>query len=207
MSTGNSRYKPLKNRSAPEPKAQNGESAEESSKPLLRGDPLGWFMTLHPIFVGAVYLVFGWGSLLLIAWRLDVVRDSFLSNPAFMVGDLALLPLCGALMSAFYRGSVPGMRLDLGRWIVVVSALIATISAGATAIFSIFLTDTYHGIWSVPHTLFIWFFAYTFVSFLPRAFILTAFGLSSFGILRIILIIFLPIAHVVLKSSIGGSLP
>lgn len=175
--------------------------------PLLRGDPLRCVMTRHPLFIGAVFLVFGWGSLLLLAWQLDIITTSFLRNPAFMVGDLLLLPLCGVLMAAFYRASKRGMRLDLGRWIVVVSALIATISAGVTASISIFLTESYHGVWSVPHTLFIWFFAYTFVSFLPRAFILVAFGLSGQGLGRILFIILLPWAHIVLKSLMGGSLP
>ena len=203
MSTGHSRYDSAKGR--PGPGSRVG--GREESGALLRGDPLRCLMNRHPLFVGAVFLVFGWGSLLLLAWRLEVITSSFLRNPAFMVGDLVLLPLCGAMMAAFYRASIRGMRLDLGRWIVVGSGLIATIAAGATAAFSILLTDTYHGIWSVPHTLFIWFFAYTFVSFLPRAFILVSFGLSRQGLGRILFNILLPLAHIVLKSIMGGSLP
>ncbi len=206
MSTGYSRYQPPDGKRGPRPDDKEKGGEEKKPKALLAGDPLGRLMVLHPLFVGVVFLAFGWGSLFLLAWRLDVITSDFLRNPAFMVGDLLLLPLCGALMASFYRSSEPGMQLDLRRWIVATSAVAATIAAGATATFSIFVTETYHGIWSVPHTLFIWFFAYAFVSFLPRAFILVVFNLSSFGIFRLMFIMILPMAHIMLKSYLGGSL-
>ena len=82
-----------------------------------------------------------------------------------------------------------------------------TISAGATAAFSIFLSETYHGIWSVPHTLFIGLFAYVFVSFLPRAFYEIAFGFKTKKSYLLAPIMLLPMAHIMLKSFLGGSLP
>ena len=174
---------------------------------LLPGDPLARLVTLHPVVVGAVFLVFGWGTLLLLAWRLGIVTSEFLRSPAFMVGDLVLLPLCGALIASFYRSSGPAAHLLLQGWIVYISGAIALAAAGATAAFSILVTETYHGLWSVPHTLFIGFFAYVFVSFIPRGFVLIAFNLSSSSIVKLVLILALPIAHIVLKVAVGGSLP
>ena len=77
-----------------------------------------------------------------------------------MVGDLVLLPLATVLMASFYRSASIEMPRESGVGITIASALIAAVSAGATAAFSIFLSETYHGIWSVPHTLFIGLFAY-----------------------------------------------
>ena len=164
-------------------------------------------MSLHPLIVGLTFLVLGWGSLLLIAWRLEVITSVFLRSPAFMVGDLILLPFATALMASFYRSASIEIPRESGVGITIASALIAAISAGATAAFSIFLSETYHGIWSVAHTLFIGLFAYVFVSFLPRAFYEIAFGFKTKKSYLLAPVIFLPMAHIVLKSFLGGSLP
>ena len=164
-------------------------------------------MSLHPLIVGLTFLVLGWGSLLLIAWRLEVITSVFLRSPAFMVGDLILLPFATALMASFYRSATIEIPRESGVGITIASAFIATISAGATAAFSIFLSETYHGIWSVPHTLFIGLFAYVFVSFLPRAFYEIAFGFKTRKTYLLAPIMLLPMAHIMLKSFLGGSLP
>ena len=190
-----------------QPHPESKEKRRASPKALLTGDPLARLMSLHPLIVGLTFLVLGWGSLLLIAWCLEVIASVFLRNPAFMVGDLILLPLATTLMSSFYRSASIEIPRESGVGIAIASAFIATISAGATAAFSIFLTETYHGLWSVPHTLFIGLFAYVFVSFLPRAFYEIAFGFKARKTYLLAPILLLPIAHIMLKSFLGGSLP
>lgn len=184
----------------------DGETARPSRKVLLSGDPLGPLISLHPILVALTFIGFGWGTLLLIAWRLEVIESDFLSNPAFMVGDLALLPLCGALIAAYYRSASLEMPTEWGTRIAVGSGTIAGIAAGATAAFSIFATETYAGAWSIPHTLFIWFFAYAFISFLARALSDMIFYLSARKMYHVAAVIVLPATHLTLKATLGGSL-
>ncbi len=189
-----------------QPHPESEEKRKASPRALLAGDPLLRLMSLHPLIVGLTFLVLGWGSLLLIAWRLEVITSVFLRNPAFMVGDLILLPLATTLIASFYRSASIEIPRESGVGIAVASALIAAVSAGATAAFSIFLSETYHGIWSVPHTLFIGLFAYVFVSFLPHAFYEIAFGFKTRKSYLLTPIVLLPIAHIMLKSFLGGSL-
>ena len=173
---------------------------------LLKGDPLGRLISLHPIIVALIFIVLGWGTLLLIAWRLDVVESDFLWRPVFIVGDLALLPLCGALIAAYYRSASLEMPSEWGVRIAVGSGVLAGVAAGATVAFSILASETYAGVWSVPHTIFIWFFAYTFISFLLRAFSDMTFYLSRRKIFHVMAVILMPMAHMTLKANLGGSL-
>ena len=207
--TGNyNRYEPYKERTRSKGREEGagGEKSRKDHKTLLTGDPLGWLISLHPALVAFAFIVLGWGSILLIAWRLEVITSEFLRNPAFMVGDLVILPLCGALIAAFYRSASLEMPSEWGTRIAVGSAAIASIAAGATAVFSIFVTDTYLGWWSAPHTLFIWLFAYVFVSFLPRAFTDITFYLRTRKIYHLMAVIALPAAHISTKSFFGGTL-
>ena len=189
------------------PHPESEEKRKANPRALLAGDPLARLMSLHPLIVGLMFLVLGWGSLLLIAWRLEVITSVFLRSPAFMVGDLILLPVTTALIASFYRSATIEMPRESGVGTTIASALIAAVSAGATAAFSIFFSETYHGIWSVPHTLFIGLFAYVFVSFLPRAFYEIAFGFKTKKSYLLAPIILLPMVHIMLKSFLGGSLP
>ena len=189
------------------PHPESEEKRKANPRALLAGDPLARLMSLHPLIVGLMFLVLGWGSLLLIAWRLEVITSVFLRSPAFMVGDLILLPVTTALIASFYRSATIEMPRESGVGTTIASALIAAVSAGATAAFSIFFSETYHGIWSVPHTLFIGLFAYVFVSFLPRAFYEIAFGFKTKKSYLLAPIMLLPMAHIMLKSFLGGSLP
>ena len=173
---------------------------------LLTGDPLGWLISLHPILVALIFIALGWGTLLLIAWQLDVVESDFLRRPVFIVGDMVLLPLCGALIAAYYRSASLEMPSEWGMRIAVGSGVLSGVAAGATAAFSILASGTYHGLWSVPHTIFIWFFAYTFISFLPRAFSDMIFYLSTRKVYHVMAVVLLPVAHMTLKVSLGGSL-
>lgn len=181
-------------------------SAKSGHRVLLYGDPLGRLISLNPIFVALTFIGLGWGTLLLIAWRLEVIESQFLSSPAFMVGDLALLPLCGALMAVYYRSASLEMPSEWGLRISIGSAVIAGVAAGATAAFSILASETYAGVWSIPHTLFIWFFGYTFISFLLRAFSDMVFYLSARKVYHVTAVTLLPVAHVTIKASLGGSL-
>ena len=190
-----------------QPHPESEEKRKANPRALLAGDPLARLMSLHPLIVGLMFLVLGWGSLLLIAWRLEVITSVFLRSPAFMVGDLILLPVTTALIASFYRSATIEMPRESGVGTTIASALIAAVSAGATAAFSIFFSETYHGIWSVPHTLFIGLFAYVFVSFLPRAFYEIAFGFKTKKSYLLAPIILLPMVHIMLKSFLGGSLP
>lgn len=208
MTSGYTRYEPQKERPSPGSRGEGigGEKSRPDRKTLLTGDPLGWLISLHPILVALTFIALGWGSILIIAWRLNIVTSEFLRNPAFMVGDLVLLPLCGALIAAFYRSASLEMPSEWGARIAVGSAAIASISAGSTAAFSIFVTETYHGWWSVPHTLFIWLFAYAFVSFIPRAFTDITFYLRTRKIYHLMAVIALPAGHISTKSFFGGTL-
>ena len=173
---------------------------------LLTGDPLAWLISLHPVFVALIFIVLGWGTLLLIAWRLDVVESDFLRRPVFIAGDMVLLPLCGALIAAYYRSASLELPSEWGFRIAVGSGVLAAVAAGATAAFSILASETYHGLWSAPHTIFIWFFAYTFISFLPRALSDMTFYLSRRKIFHVMSVILMPVAHLTLKANLGGSL-
>ena len=97
---------------------------------LLTGDPLGRLISLHPILVALLFVALGWGTLLLIAWRLEVIASDFLRNPAFMVGDLVLLPLCGALIAAYYRSASLEMPSEWGMRIAVGSGVLAGVAGG-----------------------------------------------------------------------------
>ena len=116
-----------------------------------------------------------------------------------------LLPLCGALIAAYYRSASLDMPSEWGSRIAVGSSIIAGIATGATALFSIFVTETYQGWWSVPHTLFIWLFAYAFVSFIPRAFTDITFYLGTRKIYHLMAVIALPAGHIATKSFFGGN--
>ena len=208
MTTGYTRYERQKEYPRPGGRGEGGEEggARPNRKILLTGDPLGWLISLHPILVALIFIALGWGTLLLIAWQLDVITSEFLTNPAFMVGDLVLLPLCGALISAYYRSASLEMPSEWGMRVAVGSGVLAGVAAGATAAFSILASGTYHGLWSVPHTIFIWFFAYTFISFLLRAFSDMTFYLSTRKVYHVMAVILMPVAHMTLKVSLGGSL-
>ena len=148
MTTRHSRFDLPKRHPHPE----SEEKRRASPRALLTGDPLTRLMSLHPLIVGLMFLVLGWGSLLLIAWRLEVITSVFLRSPAFMVGDLVLLPLATAFMASFYRSASIKIPRESGVGITIASALIAAIAAGTTAAFSIFLSETYHGhMVSAPH--------------------------------------------------------
>lgn len=208
MTSGYTRNEPHRER--PRPGGRGERVVRKGSRPgrktLLSGDPIGWLISLHPILVAFTFIALGWGSLLLIAWRLEVIESGFLTRPVFIVGDLVLLPLCGALIAAFYRSASLDMPSEWGGRIAVASVVLAGVAAGATAAFSIFVTETYHGWWSAPHTLFIWFFGYTFISFLPRAFSDAIFYLSARKIYHVLVVVLLPVAHMTLKVTLGGSL-
>jgi len=168
-------------------------------------DSLLALFTLRPIVVAGVILVTGWGSLLLIAWGTDSITEVFLKNPGFMIGDFLLLPFAGFLIARFYRQSAK-FRIPLisKRW-TYVAVLLATFVTIIGTLYSTLISGSYHGLWSVPHTLFIWVMTYMVASFLLNGFASLrsrskpSLWISYLGVLGAIA------AHVTIKLSVGGA--
>ena len=135
---------------------------------MAQHDVLRPLFTRSPALVASVVLVTGWGSLLLIAWRAGAITDTFLKSPGFMIGDLILLPLAGGLIAGCYKKSRSSLHSAPAKRLTYIALALATLSALAATLYSLFLSGNYHGIWSVPHTLFIWFIAYILVHFILK---------------------------------------
>ena len=131
---------------------------------LTKNDFFNPLFSRSPIFVAFVIWLTGWGSLLLLAWRTDSLFG-FFRNPKFMISDFLLLPACGFLVACFYRsvrrpaGVATSKRVNYG------SMGLATLATILATGYSIFISNNYGGVWSVPHTLFIWFMAYILIGF------------------------------------------
>ena len=132
---------------------------------MAQNDFLRPLFTQPPTLVAVVVLVTGWGSLLLIAWRADAITDTLLRSPGFMIGDLVLLPLAGGLIASCYRKSWTPPHPTHPKILTYSSLVVATLFVLAATHYSLLVSGNYHGIWSVPHTLFIWFIAYVLVHF------------------------------------------
>ena len=135
---------------------------------MTRDDFLSPLLTLHPLGVALVIWGTGWGSLLLIAWGTDMGAADFLRHPGYMVGDFFVLPLAGLLIAHFYRSASGALPAGVGGRVTVLAVSIATLSTVAATLFSVFISEHYHGAWSVPHTIFIWFIAYVLAGFFIR---------------------------------------
>ena len=135
---------------------------------MTRDDFLSPLLTLHPLGVALVIWGTGWGSLLLIAWGTDMGAADFLWHPGYMIGDFFVLPLAGPLIAHFYRSASGALPAGVGGRVTVLAVSIATLSTVAATLFSVFTSEHYHGAWSVPHTIFIWFIAYVLAGFFIR---------------------------------------
>ena len=129
---------------------------------------------LRPLFtqalalVASVVLVTGWGSLLLIAWRAGAITDTFLKSPGFMIGDLILLPLAGGLIAGCYKKSWAPLHPAPAKKLNYIALALATLAVLAATLYSLLVSGNYHGIWSVPHTLFTWFVVYVLAHFILK---------------------------------------
>ena len=117
-----------------------------------------------------------------------------------MVGDLVLLPFAAFLIARSHRSAVP---VAAGGWRTWQTALgLATLSTAATTGYSLSF-GSYHGVWSLPHTLFIWLLAYVLIGYLITAFPLAWHrrasppGLSYAGVVSAV------VAHTLIKATVG----
>ena len=151
----------------------------------------------------------GWGTLLLIAWRLEVIVTSdFLTKPG-VHGRGPGAPVtvvrgvyCSLLPVGFAGDAVGVGDEDCGRE----RGACGCRGGGHGGIQHIGFGDVSRSCGRFRHTIFIWFFAYTFISFLPRAFSDMIFYLSTRKVYHVMSVILMPVAHMALKTSLGGSL-
>ena len=135
---------------------------------MARNDFLRPLRLLHPVVVAGLVWATGWGTLLLIAWRTDTITAEFLRSPGHMIGDLVLLPAGGFLIASFYRRTAePPPSVGSGR-ITYAAVALASLVTVTTTVYSIGVSGNYQGLWSVPHTVFIWMIAYVLISYFFR---------------------------------------
>jgi len=135
---------------------------------VTKNDFLNRLFASRPLFAALLIWATGWGTLLLLAWRADSLFE-FFRNPKFMISDFLLLPACGFLVARFYRSVEEPVLLAASAKVTRISLALATISAVLATMYSIFISNNYGGVWSVPHTLFIWFIAYMLIGFFVRS--------------------------------------
>ena len=85
-----------------------------------------------------------------------------------MVGDFLMLPLAGFFVARFYRSVAKPHPAAVRLRLTVLVLGIATVVTLLATLFSLFVSGNYQGLWSVPHTLFIWFIAYLLIGFFIR---------------------------------------
>lgn len=137
---------------------------------MIQNDFLNPLFSLNPFLVALIFLVAGWGYLVLAAWRLKTL-NALLKHPGYMVGDLIMIPLAGFLITLFYQSvNNPTISVLSVRWIYFGIAF-ATLYTIITFIASIFISKTVHGFWFIPHTIFIWFISYVLFNFFTKGFL------------------------------------
>lgn len=141
---------------------------------MTENDFLNPLFSLGPLVMALLVLFWGFGSLVLVAIRTTTLGSVLLENPAFMVGDLLLLPFAGFLITYFYRAVANAVDIVTSpRWsygIGVLAVLLPAISAVRNDLISI---------WWVPHLTFYWFFAYMTISFLCKGFLQLILGTNE----------------------------
>lgn len=139
---------------------------------LTRGDLLSKLFTLPPIVVALIILVWGWGNLFVVAISTHSL-GSFLTHPAFMIGDLVMLPAAGFLITLFYQRVETPMHVAIlfsKKW-TCATLSVAFLLALYNAYFSIFIWKSAPpDILMSPHFFFWWFFVYVLINFLARGF-------------------------------------
>jgi len=129
---------------------------------MTENDFLKPLFSSGPLVMAVLVLLWGFGSLVLVAIRTQTVGSVLLANLAF-IGDLVLLPCAGFLITYFYRAvtnavdvvTSPVWNYGAG----VLAVLLAAMSAARNDLISI---------WWAPHLTFYWFFAYMTISFLCK---------------------------------------
>ncbi len=123
---------------------------------------------LIPFLAALAILIFGWGNLFMFALKTKTLKR-FLLHPAFVVGDLIILPSIGFLVVYFYQqAAVPEIIMQM-KWIyfpvVGITSLIVSLSSAFRSLiinksmkFDIFLVPHFFFYWSVSFTLIHFFF-------------------------------------------------
>ncbi len=136
--------------------------------PITRNDFLRPMFALRPVWVALIVLSTGWGSLLLISWREGDIYEGLLRDPGHMIGDFVMLPLAALLITQFYQSVADPHPLAVSHRITHIALLGSASTTVGVTFYSISISQNYQGVWSVPHTAFIWFFAYVLATFLIK---------------------------------------
>jgi len=136
--------------------------------PITSNDFLSAMFELRPVRVALIIWSTGWGSLLLVAWREDDIYEGLLRDPGHMIGDFFMLPIAGLLITQFYRGVVEARLVVMNQKITHVALLCSSFTTIGVTFYSVWISQNYQGVWSLPHTVFIWFFSYVLITFLIK---------------------------------------
>lgn len=136
---------------------------------ITQNDLLNKLVSFNPFVVGLLVWFTGWGSLFLIGWGTNNL-DTLLSLK-FMIGDFIMLPLAGGLITYFYQSVKKPSSLATSKNITYFASVFATSITVISTLYSLFISHHYQGVWSIPHTVFIWLMSYILVSFISRGFI------------------------------------
>lgn len=174
---------------------------------MLRNDFLEPLLSLSPAIVFAVILIWGFGSILLVAVRTKSVRNRLIRNPGFMIGDLLLIPASGGLIAFFYQDlekPLPETVSVIWTWGALILGIIISTSLGKK--FDL-LKKEYLWLWA-PHGLFHIFFTYVTVTFITKGFWQLLRGESSLILaLTWFVVVFMILAHLRLGAVFPKKLP
>lgn len=172
---------------------------------MTQNDFLNPVLSLTPSLVAVIIWFAGWGSLFLIAWRTDSITSVLLKHPGFMVGDFVLLPLAGFLVAYFYQSADSVLDLMRSKKWDYFSIIFATLFTIVATSYSIFISKHYQGIWSIPHTIFIWFIIYILANFLSKGSYQLLYKPNRYLWMIYIGVLIAISFHIIIKLSIFGA--
>lgn len=143
---------------------------------MISNDLLGFVLKLNSISFALLILVFGFGSLLLVAIRTKSFNESILKSPGIMVGDIFLLPIAGFLITTFYQSIQNPLPILQSTWwnlLLIIAAVLASISA---------YRFKHLNIWWLPHNVFYFLMAYIVITFLAKGLIQLVFSKEEFNL-------------------------
>lgn len=137
---------------------------------MIQNDFLNPLFSMNPFIVAIIIWFTGWGSLFLIARKTNSITTNLLKHPGFMIGDFLLLPLAGFLITYFYQSVSNPTDSVMSVKFTYFALIFGFVYVVASTLGSIFVTNNLHGIWSIPHGIFIWLMAYILSGFISRGF-------------------------------------
>ncbi len=138
---------------------------------MLQNDPLSFFFSLPLQYIFVITGFFGITTHLLVISKTLSTLLLLIKNPAFIIGDLILLPLTVTLIALFYANVFDVVSLT-SSGILPIAALIISISL--TILFA--LRYKLVTILWLPQGVFFFLFLYSLFAFLMRGFIQLFFG-------------------------------